>query len=100
MIKQVDDSFCEEPDVLKRSVDSSDYQMTEDEEAAKSGSILFSKIRWTHELNKPLEQKYEMKLFVGFDTMTLKPRSGKKIMELEDEKRAAQKERDRLQAEI
>ncbi|GJY71948.1 hypothetical protein Tco_0475651, partial [Tanacetum coccineum] len=68
--------------------------MTEDEEAAKSGSILFSKIRWTkelHELNKPLEQKvYEMKLFVGFDTMTLKPRSGKKIMELEDEKRAAQ----------
>ncbi|GKG58177.1 hypothetical protein Tco_0589788, partial [Tanacetum coccineum] len=34
--------------------------------------------------------QYEMKLFVGFDTMTLKPRSGKKIMELEDEKRAAQ----------
>nr|GFA68322.1 kinesin-like protein KIN-4A [Tanacetum cinerariifolium] len=39
---QVDDSFCEEPDVLKRSVDSSDYQMSEsgdsgviDEEASK-----------------------------------------------------------------
>ncbi|GJV98153.1 hypothetical protein Tco_1553405 [Tanacetum coccineum] len=44
--------------------------------------------------------EYEMKLFVGFDTMTLKPHFRKKIMELEDEKRATQKERDRLQAEI
>ena len=32
----------------------------------------------------------EMKLFGGFDTMTLKQHFGKKIMELEDEKRAVQ----------
>ena len=31
-----------------------------------------------------------MKLFGGFDTMTLKQHFGKKIMELEDEKRAVQ----------
>ncbi|GKE78953.1 hypothetical protein Tco_1545073 [Tanacetum coccineum] len=98
MDSKVDDSFCEEPDVLKRSVDSSDYQMTEEE--WEHTLLQDSMDKELHELNKPLEQKYEMKLFVGFDTMTLKPRSGKKIMELEDEKRAAQKERDRLQAEI
>lgn len=32
----------------------------------------------------------EMKLFGGFDTVALKQHFGKKIMELEDEKRAVQ----------
>ncbi|GKA79046.1 kinesin-like protein KIN-4A [Tanacetum coccineum] len=80
---QVDDSFCEEPDVPKRSVDSSDYQMNE---SGDSGVID--------------EEASEMKLFGRFDTMTLKQHVGKKIMELEDEKQVVQKERDRLQAEI
>nr|GEU96940.1 nucleolar GTP-binding protein 1-like [Tanacetum cinerariifolium] len=42
-------------------------------------------VKELHELNKPFEQK---------------PRFRKKIMKLEDEKQAAQKEMDRLQAEI
>lgn len=44
-----------------------------------------------HELNKCLEQKEsEMRVFEGSDTMTLKQHFGKKLMELEDEKRAFQ----------
>ncbi|KAL7602884.1 hypothetical protein Lser_V15G18980 [Lactuca serriola] len=110
-----DDSFCLENEGIKRSlqssVDSSDYQMSEsgdstgiDEEAAKEWEhtlLQDSMDKELHELNKRLEQKEsEMKLFGGFDTMTLKQHFGKKIMELEDEKRAVQKERDRLQTEI
>ncbi|RZC48473.1 hypothetical protein C5167_016901 [Papaver somniferum] len=54
-----------------------------------------------NELNKRLEQKEsEMKLFGGFDTMALKQHFGKKIMELEDEKRTVQQDRDRLLAEV
>ncbi|KAI3758897.1 hypothetical protein L6452_06470 [Arctium lappa] len=108
------DSFCVENEGLKRGlqgVDSSDYQMSEsgdsaviDEEAAKEWEhtlLQDSMDKELHELNKRLEQKEsEMKLFGGFDTMTLKQHFGKKIMELEDEKRAVQKERDRLQTEI
>ncbi|KAJ6320935.1 hypothetical protein OIU78_016180 [Salix suchowensis] len=41
-----------------------------------------------------------MKLFGGADTAALKQHFGKKIMELEDEKRTVQQERDRLLAEI
>uniref|UniRef100_A0A5B7ABF3 Putative chromosome-associated kinesin KIF4A isoform X4 n=1 Tax=Davidia involucrata TaxID=16924 RepID=A0A5B7ABF3_DAVIN len=41
-----------------------------------------------------------MKLFGGFDTMALKQHFGKKIMELEDEKRTVQQERDHLLAEV
>nr|XP_043615311.1 kinesin-like protein KIN-4A [Erigeron canadensis]XP_043615312.1 kinesin-like protein KIN-4A [Erigeron canadensis] len=111
MDTKVDDSFCIENEELKRSVDSSDYQMSEsgdsgviDEEAAKEWEhtlLQDSMGKELHELNKRLEQKEsEMKLFGGSDTMTLKQHFGKKIMELEDEKRAVQKERDRLQAEI
>nr|KJB58548.1 hypothetical protein B456_009G214600 [Gossypium raimondii] len=101
-------------DGLKRnlhSIESSDYQMGEtiadsrevDEAAAKE---------WEHtllqntmdkellELNRRLEEKEsEMKLFGG-DTIALKHHFGKKIQELEDEKRAVQQERDRLLAEI
>lgn len=97
----------------RQSMDSSDITMGEiimgdskemDEEAAKE---------WEHkvlqntmdkelsELNRRLQQKEsEMKLFGEADTETLKQHFGKKIMELEDEKRAVQQERDRLLAEI
>ncbi|KAJ0818832.1 putative plus-end-directed kinesin ATPase [Helianthus annuus] len=108
---QVDDSFCMENEVLRKSVDSSDYQMSEngdsaviDEAAAKEWEhtlLQDSMDKELHELNKRLEQKEsEMKLFGGYDTMTLKQHFGKKIMELEEEKREVQKERDRLQTEI
>ncbi|KAJ6337806.1 hypothetical protein OIU76_007480 [Salix suchowensis] len=57
--------------------------------------------RELHELNRRLEEKEsEMKLFGGVDTAALKQHFGKKIMELEDEKRTVQQERDRLLAEI
>lgn len=54
-----------------------------------------------NELNKRLEQKEsEMKLFGGVDTVALKQHFGKKITELEDEKRTVKQERDRLLAEV
>ncbi|XP_022768723.1 kinesin-like protein KIN-4A isoform X3 [Durio zibethinus] len=102
-------------DVLKRnlhSIESSDYQMGEtmigdsreiDEEADKEWehTLLQNTMdKELHELNRRLEEKEsEMKLFGG-DTVALKQHFGKKIQELEDEKRAVQQERDRLLAEI
>eukprot|EP00268_Persea_americana_P049670 TRINITY_DN5337_c2_g1_i1.p1 TRINITY_DN5337_c2_g1~~TRINITY_DN5337_c2_g1_i1.p1 ORF type:complete len:455 (-),score=128.87 TRINITY_DN5337_c2_g1_i1:1993-3288(-) len=57
--------------------------------------------RELNELNKRLEQKEsEMKMFGEFDTVALKQHFGKKLMELEDEKRIVQQERDRLLAEV
>lgn len=101
---------------LKRglqSIDSSDYQMGEnmaadtgeiDEEAAKEWEhtlLQNSMDKELNELNRRLEQKEsEMKLVGGFDTVALKQHFGKKIMELEDEKRTVQQERDRLLAEV
>ncbi|XP_030950223.1 kinesin-like protein KIN-4A isoform X1 [Quercus lobata] len=116
-------------DGLKRglhSMESSDYQMGEtltvgtissrlscqlsgdsreiDEEVAKEWehTLLQNTMdKELHELNKRLEQKEsEMKLFGEFDTVALKQHFGKKIMELEDEKKTVQKERDRLLAEV
>ncbi|OEL32324.1 Kinesin-like protein KIN-4A [Dichanthelium oligosanthes] len=53
-----------------------------------------------NELNRQLEQKEsEMKMY-GCDTVALKQHFGKKLMELEEEKRAVQQERDRLLAEV
>ncbi|KMZ68995.1 Kinesin-like protein [Zostera marina] len=50
-----------------------------------------------NELNKQLEQKEsEMKIFGGLDALALKQHFGKKLIELEDEKRNVQRERDRL----
>ncbi|XVE70124.1 hypothetical protein DITRI_Ditri10aG0046300 [Diplodiscus trichospermus] len=102
-------------DGLKRnlhSIESSDYQMGEnmigdcretDEEAAKEWehTLLQNTMdKELHELNRRLEEKEsEMKLF-GADTVALKHHFGKKIQELEDEKRAVQQERDSLLAEI
>ncbi|KVH98313.1 Kinesin, motor domain-containing protein [Cynara cardunculus var. scolymus] len=113
-VAKVGDSFCMKNDGFKRglqSVDSSDYQMREsgdsgviEEEAAKEWEhtlLQDSMDKELLELNKRLEQKEsEMRLFEGSDTMTLKQHFGKKIMELEDEKRAVQIERDRLFAEV
>ncbi|CAJ2640958.1 unnamed protein product [Trifolium pratense] len=57
--------------------------------------------RELHELNKRLEQKEsEMKLFGVSDAEVLKQHFGRKITELEDEKRTVQRERDCLLAEV
>ncbi|PWA42355.1 hypothetical protein CTI12_AA545630 [Artemisia annua] len=109
-----DDSICMKNEGLKRgfqSVDSPDYPMIEsgdsgviEEEAEKEWEhalLQDSMGNELHELNKRLEQKEsEMRHFEGSDTMTLKQHFGKKIMELEDEKRAVQIERDRLLTEV
>uniref|UniRef100_F6H4H4 Kinesin motor domain-containing protein n=2 Tax=Vitis vinifera TaxID=29760 RepID=F6H4H4_VITVI len=103
-------------DGLKRglqSMESSDYPMGEvisgedsremDEVAAREWehALLQNTMdKELNELNKRLEQKEsEMKLFGG-DTEALKQHFGKKIMELEEEKRIVQQERDRLLAEV
>ncbi|CAL9161910.1 unnamed protein product [Musa hybrid cultivar] len=101
---------------LKRSLHTTegfDYQMTEtlrgnsreiDEEVAKEWEhtvLQDSMGKELNELNRRLEQKEsEMKTFGGFDTLALKQHFKKKLMELEDEKRAVQQERDRLLAEV
>ncbi|KAK4277447.1 hypothetical protein QN277_015446 [Acacia crassicarpa] len=100
-------------DGLKRSfpIIASDYSMNETtgdsreiEEVAKEWEhtlLQNSMDRELHELNKRLEQKEtEMKLFGASDAETLKQHFGRKIMELEDEKRAVQRERDHLLAEV
>lgn len=113
---QVGDICAMKNDGLKRglqSMDSSDYQMAEtitgdskeiDEEAAKEWEhklLQDTMDKELNELNKRLEQKEsEMKLFGGLDTVALKQHFGKKIMELEDEKKTVQQERDRLMAEV
>ncbi|CAL9129096.1 unnamed protein product [Musa textilis] len=101
---------------LKRSLHSTenfDYQMAEaikadskelDEEVAKEWehTILQDSMgKELNELNRRLVQKEsEMKMFTGFDTLALKQHFKKKLMELEEEKRAVQQERDRLMAEV
>ncbi|KAK9112692.1 hypothetical protein Scep_020211 [Stephania cephalantha] len=114
---QEDGSCFMKSDGLKRglqNVDSSDYQMTEtltgdnskeiDEEVAKEWehTLLQNTMdKELNELNKRLEQKEsEMKLFGGFDTVALKQHFGKKVMELEDEKRTVEQQRDHLLAEV
>ncbi|KDP31975.1 hypothetical protein JCGZ_12436 [Jatropha curcas] len=94
-------------------MDSSDYQMGESISGESSEEIDEAAKEWEHalmqgtmdkqlnELNKRLEQKEsEMKLFVEVDTEALKQHFRKKIMELEEEKRIVQQERDHLLAEI
>ncbi|KAH0899773.1 hypothetical protein HID58_049341 [Brassica napus] len=106
---------CGRPDGLKRSlqsIESSNYPMVEatigdsrevDEEAKEWEHKLLqnSMDKELHELNRRLEEKEsEMKLFDGYDTAALKQYFGKKIAEVEDEKRSVQEERNRLLAEI
>ncbi|CAG7872478.1 unnamed protein product [Brassica rapa] len=101
------------PDGLKRSlhsIESSNYLMVEattgdsrevDEEAKEWEHKLLqnSMDKELHELNRRLEEKEsEMKLFD--DPAALKQHFGKKIAEVEDEKKSVQEERNRLLAEI
>ncbi|MQL90958.1 hypothetical protein Taro_023556 [Colocasia esculenta] len=54
-----------------------------------------------NELNRRLEQKeLEMKSFEGSNTFALKQHFGRKLMELEEEKKVLQRERDQLLAEV
>ncbi|KAL1546933.1 Kinesin-like protein KIN-4A [Salvia divinorum] len=99
---------------LKRglqSIESCDYQMSEssdsvdiDEDTAKELEHTYlqnSMDKELSELNRQLEKKEsEMKLFGGYDTTALKQHFGKKLLELEEEKRTVQLERDRLLAEV
>ncbi|KAL0368983.1 UNVERIFIED_CONTAM: Kinesin-like protein KIN-4A [Sesamum calycinum] len=75
-----------------------------DEETAKELEHTYlqnSMDKELNELNRQLEQKEsQMKLFGGYDTTALKQHFGKKLMELEEEKKAVQCERDRLLAEV
>ncbi|XVE87082.1 hypothetical protein DITRI_Ditri18aG0087800 [Diplodiscus trichospermus] len=95
------------------SMDSSDYQMDEvvsdenPEEIDEVAKELEHELRRNtmdrelNELNRRLEQKQsEMKLVGGADTEALKQHFQKKIMELEEEKRVVQQERDRLLAAV
>uniref|UniRef100_A0A516IJE7 Kinesin motor domain-containing protein n=1 Tax=Turnera subulata TaxID=218843 RepID=A0A516IJE7_9ROSI len=111
-----DGSSFANSDGLKRnfqSMDSYDYSMDETITGGSSGEIDEAAKEWEHalkqstmdkelnELNKRLEQKEsEMKLFGGVGTEALKHHFRKKIMELEEEKRIVQAERDHLLAEI
>ncbi|KAG5613049.1 hypothetical protein H5410_024330 [Solanum commersonii] len=107
--------FSVKSEGLKRglqSIESSDYPMSEngdsgdmDDESAKEWEhtlLQDSMDKELNELNRRLEQKEsEMKLYGGSDnTMALKQHFGKKLLELEEEKRAVQLERDRLLAEV
>lgn len=107
--------FSVKSEGLKRglqSIEPSDYPMSEngdsgdmDDEAAKEWEhtlLQDSMDKELNELNRRLEQKEsEMKLYGGSDnTMALKQHFGKKLLELEEEKRAVQLERDRLLAEV
>ncbi|XP_051150955.1 kinesin-like protein KIN-4A isoform X2 [Andrographis paniculata] len=99
---------------LKRalqSMESSDYQMSDcseagdiDEDTAKElehNYLQSTMDKELNELNRQLEQKEsQMKLFGGYDTTALKQHFGKKIMELEEEKKTVQHERDRLLTEV
>ncbi|KAK4428901.1 Kinesin-like protein KIN-4A [Sesamum alatum] len=99
---------------LKRGLqrmESCDYQMSEssdsgdvDEDTAKEFEHTYlqnSMDKELNELNRQLEKKEsEMKLHGGYDTTALKQHFGKKIMELEEEKKTVQRERDKLLAEV
>ncbi|XP_027921089.1 kinesin-like protein KIN-4A isoform X3 [Vigna unguiculata] len=95
-----------------QSLDSSDHPMvgsisgedsreTDEEEKELEHVLLQNTMdKEMNELNKRLEQKEsEMKL-IGVDTEALKQHFGKKIVELEEEKRKVQEERDRLWHEV
>uniref|UniRef100_A0A3Q7G6I5 Kinesin motor domain-containing protein n=1 Tax=Solanum lycopersicum TaxID=4081 RepID=A0A3Q7G6I5_SOLLC len=107
--------FSVKSEGLKRglqSIEPSDYPMSEnsdsgdmEDEATKEWEhtlLQDSMDKELNELNRRLEQKEsEMKLYGGSDnTMALKQHFGKKLLELEEEKRAVQLERDRLLAEV
>ncbi|KAG4930701.1 hypothetical protein GLYMA_17G169400v4 [Glycine max] len=95
-----------------QSLDSSDHPMVgsisgedskETDEAAKElEHVLLQNTmdKEMNELNKRLEQKESEMKVIAVDTETLKQHFGKKILELEEEKRKVQEERDRLLHEV
>ncbi|XP_051124233.1 kinesin-like protein KIN-4A isoform X2 [Andrographis paniculata] len=99
---------------LKRglqSIESCDYQMSEGSDSGDIDEDTAKELEHTYlqntmdkelsELNRQLEKKEsEMKLVGGYDTIALKQHFGKKLMELEEEKRTVQLERDRLLTEV
>ncbi|XP_017219919.1 kinesin-like protein KIN-4A isoform X2 [Daucus carota subsp. sativus] len=109
-------SYIVKKEGLKRGLQSmnSSYPMDESREGTNHRRTEdFAVKEWEHtliqntmgtelnELNKRLEQKEsEMKIFGWYDTEALKKHYGKKIRELEEEKRIMQEERDSLLAEI
>ncbi|TKY75035.1 Kinesin protein FRA1 [Spatholobus suberectus] len=107
-------TYIVKADAVKRSLPiiEAEYPMSETvagdsreiEEVAKEWEhtlLQNSMDRELHELNKRLQQKEsEMKLFGISDAEVLKQHFGRKIMELEDEKRTVQQERDCLLAEV
>ncbi|KHN45180.1 Chromosome-associated kinesin KIF4 [Glycine soja] len=106
-------TYIVKTDAVKRSlpITEAEYPMSETvgdsremEEVAKEWEhtlLQNSMDRELHELNKRLQQKEsEMKLFGISDAEVLKQHFGRKIMELEDEKRVVQRERDCLLAEV
>ncbi|CAL0312843.1 unnamed protein product [Lupinus luteus] len=107
--------YREKTDGLERhlqSSDSSDLPMAESisgensretDEAAKELEhvLLQNKMnKEMNELNKCLEQKESEMNLIGVNIEALKQHFGKKIMELEEEKRTVQKERDHLLHEV
>ncbi|KAK7251004.1 hypothetical protein RIF29_33855 [Crotalaria pallida] len=107
--------YLEKTDGLEKrfqSSDSSDHPMIEsisgedsretDEVAKELEHVLLQNTmdKEMNELNKRLEQKESEMRLIGVDTESLKQHFGKKIMELEEEKRIVQKERDRLLHEV
>ncbi|KAK4796179.1 hypothetical protein SAY86_028505 [Trapa natans] len=112
---QEDDSCSVKSDGLKRGLqrmEACDYQTVEGingvsrdlgeiTKELEHTMIQNSLDKEMYELNRRLEEKEtEMQLFGGLDMTALKQHFGKKITELEDEKRAVQKERDRLLVEV
>ncbi|KOM51486.1 hypothetical protein LR48_Vigan09g014500 [Vigna angularis] len=106
-------TYIVKTDAIKRSLPiiEAEYPMSETvgdsreiEEVAKEWEhtlLQNSMDRELHELNKRLQQKEsEMKLFGISDAEVLKQHFGRKITELEDEKRVVQRERDCLLAEV
>ncbi|KAL5184201.1 Kinesin-like protein KIN-4A [Glycine soja] len=95
-----------------QSLDSSEHPMVgsvsgedsrETDEAAKElEHVLLQNTmdKEMNELNKRLEQKESEMKVIAVDTETLKQHFGKKILELEEEKRKVQEERDRLLHEV
>ncbi|GFP83474.1 chromosome-associated kinesin kif4 [Phtheirospermum japonicum] len=87
---------------LKRGLQSDSGDIDEDAVKELEHSYLQNSLdKEMNELNRQLEQKEsQMKLVGGPDTTALKQHFGKKLMELEEEKRTVQLERDRLLTEV
>ncbi|XP_057779688.1 kinesin-like protein KIN-4A isoform X2 [Salvia miltiorrhiza] len=111
---KVHESGATKNEGLKRglqTMESCDYQMSEssdpgdiDEDTAKELDHTYfqnNMDKELNELNRQLEQKEsQMRHFGGYGTIALKQHFGKKILELEEEKRTVQRERDHLLAEV